>query len=50
MTSTKWLFVYLIPVELGFGNVGFWREGKTGVPAEKPPGAKEITNNKQTFV
>ena len=28
--------------ELEFGNVGFWGEGKTGVPL----GAKERTNNK----
>ena len=33
-------------IELEFGNVGFWREGKTGVPGEKPLGAKERTNNK----
>ena len=33
-------------VELEFGNVGFWGEGKTGVLREKPPGAKERINNK----
>ena len=33
-------------IELEFGNVGFWGEGKTGVPGEKPLGAKERTNNK----
>ena len=33
-------------VELEFGNVGFWKEGKTGVPGEKPLGAKERTNYK----
>ena len=33
-------------VELEFGNVGFWGEGKIGVPEEKPLGAKERTNNK----
>ena len=33
-------------IKLEFGNVGFWGEGKTGVPAEKPLGAKEGTNNK----
>ena len=33
-------------VELEFENVGFWGEGKTGVPGEKPLGAKERTNNK----
>ena len=34
------------PVELEFWNVGFWGEGKSGVPGEKPLGAKERTNNK----
>ena len=33
-------------VELEFGNVGFGGVGKTGVPGEKPLGAKERTNNK----
>ena len=33
-------------VELEFGNFGFWGEGKTGVPGEKPLGARERTNNK----
>ena len=33
-------------MELEFGNVGFRGEGKTGVPREKPLGAKERTNNK----
>ena len=33
-------------VELEFGNDGFWGEGKTRVPREKPLGAKERTNNK----
>ena len=27
-------------IELEFGNGGFWREGKTGVPGEKPLGAE----------
>ena len=31
-------------VELEFGNIGFREEGKTGVPGEKPVGAKERTN------
>ena len=30
----------IIPIELEFGNVGFWGEGKTGVPGEKPLGAE----------
>ena len=42
-SSSTWFLV-----ELEFGNVGFWGEGKTGVPGEKPLGAKEGTNNKQT--
>ena len=33
-------------IELEFGSVGLWGEGKTGVPREKPLGAKERTNNK----
>ena len=33
-------------IELEFGNVGFRGEGKTGVPGEKPLGAKTRTNNK----
>ena len=33
-------------IELEFGSVGFWGEGKTGVPGEKSLGAKERTNNK----
>ena len=32
--------------EMEFGNVGFWGEGKTGVPREKPLGARTRTNNK----
>ena len=35
-SSSTWFLV-----KLEFGNVGFWREGKTGVPGEKPLGAKE---------
>ena len=33
-------------IELEFGGVSFYGEGKTGVPGEKPLGAKERTNNK----
>ena len=33
-------------IELEFGSVGFWGEGKTGVPGEKPLGARKTTNNK----
>ena len=33
-------------VELEFGNVAFWGEGETGLPGEKPLGARERTNNK----
>ena len=36
----------LFLVELEFANVGFGGEGKTGVPGEKPLGAKERTNNR----
>ena len=33
-------------IELEFGNVGFWGEGKSEVPGEKPLGAEKRTNNK----
>ena len=33
-------------IELEFGSVGFYGEGKTGVPEEKPFGGRERTNNK----
>ena len=33
-------------IECEFGSVGFWEEGKTGVPGGKPLGARERTNNK----
>jgi len=32
-------------IELEFGNVDFWGEGKTGEPGEKPLGAEKRTNN-----
>ena len=34
-------------MELEFGKVGFWREGKTGTPREKPLGKEE--NQQQTY-
>ena len=40
-SSSTWFLV-----ELEFGNADFWGEGKTGVPGEKPLGARERTNNK----
>ena len=33
-------------IELEFLNVGFWGEGKTGVPGEKPLRVEQRTNNK----
>ena len=36
----------IIQIKLEFRNVGFWGEGKTGVPGEKPLGAEKRTNNK----
>ena len=33
-------------IELEFRSVGFWGEGKTGVPGEKPLGAEKRTNKK----
>ena len=44
-SSSTWFLV-----ELEFGNVGFWGEGKTGVPGEKPLGARERTNNKRPLM
>ena len=38
--------VRLFQIELEFESVGFQGEGKTGVPGEKPLGARERTNNK----
>ena len=45
-TSTLWYSSTEIWIELEFGNVDFWGEGKTGVPGEKPLGAEKRTNNK----
>jgi len=45
-TFTKRLLVHCVQIELKFRNVGFLREGKTGVPGEKPLGARTRTNNK----
>ena len=44
-TSSTWFLI-----ELEFGNVGFRRKGTTGVPGEKPLGAKERTNKKSTHI
>ena len=33
-------------IELVFGNVDFWGEGRTGVSGEKPLGAEKRNNNK----
>ena len=38
--------VLAFQIQLEFGSVGFWGERKTGVPEEKPLGARERTNNK----
>ena len=40
-SSSTWFLV-----ELEFGNVGFWGEGKTRVAGEKPLPGRERTNNK----
>ena len=42
--SLKSIRAFLI--ELEFGSVGFQGEGETGLPGEKPLGARERTNNK----
>ena len=34
-------------VELEFGNVGFWGDGKTWEPKEKPLGARGVGENQQ---
>ena len=39
--------VRALRIELEFGKVGFWREGKTGAPKEKPLGKEE--NQQQTY-
>ena len=39
--------VRALRIELEFGKVGFWREGKTGTPREKPLGKEE--NQQQTY-
>ena len=38
----------LHPIELEFGNVGFWEEGKTGELGEKALGAEYWKNQQQT--
>ena len=46
---SQWLMIKrltIIQIELEFGNVGFWGEGETGTPGEKPRGARKRTNNK----
>ena len=37
-------------IALEFGNVGFWGEGKTGVPGEKPldQSTRRVENQQQT--
>ena len=42
------LLFHCVQIELEFGNVGFWGEGKTGVPGEKSLGARTRTNNTRT--
>ena len=37
----------MLRIELEFGKVGFWREGKTGAPREKP--LSEAENQQQTY-
>ena len=47
--SFAFLISHLWPSDsgsIGIGNVCFREEGKTGVPEEKPLGAKTRTNNK----
>ena len=44
-TSTEWLFVHWIQIELEFGNASTWGEGQTGEPGEKLPGAEKRLKN-----
>ena len=44
LKRTRSWYVRAFQIELEFGNVGFWGEGKTGVPGEKPLGAEKRTN------
>ena len=37
---------FTFQIELQFRSVGFQGDGKTGVPGEKPLGARTRTNNK----
>ena len=49
LAKNLWLVMWvrtLSKLELEFGNVSFWGEGKTGVPGEKLLGAEKRTNNK----
>ena len=46
-TTTRWLFVHCVQIELKFRNVGFWGEGKTEVPGEKTSRSKD-ENQQQT--
>ena len=49
-TSTKWFFVYLIPDWIEIWNVGFWGEGKTGVPGEKPSKQRRQPTTNSTHI
>ena len=44
--ALSYLLGTLPTLELEFGSVGFWGEGKIGVPWEKPLRADKRTNNK----
>ena len=37
-------------IDLEFGKVGFWREGKTGTPREKPLGKEENQQQAYPFI
>ena len=45
--STKWFSSTWFLVELEIENVGFWREGKTGVPGKKKTSRNEGENQQQ---
>ena len=42
--------VRALRIEREFGKVGFWREGKTGTPREKPLGKEENQQQAYPFI
>ena len=42
--------VRALQIDLEFGTVGFWREGNTGTPREKPLGKEENQQQAYPFI